>query len=89
MAKLKVQKAPKKEVSSEDTFARFCYYFPKYSYAQARRLPYARVVKMLRVAYKERASMLAELTQIAAAPHTKNGKGVRDLLSKYESIVKG
>lgn len=85
--KLKAQKIPRKKTSLDDVIARFCYYFPQYTFADAKKkLPYRRVMQMLRVAEKERAAFLFELTNIAAAPHTKKGQGVKKLLDIYRKI---
>lgn len=42
---------------------------------------------MLKVANKEEAKHLFELTQIAAAPHTKKGVGTKKLLEQYAKII--
>ncbi len=87
MPKIRAQKIPQKEIDADEIIMRFCYYFPHYSYKRAKKMPFIRIIKMLKVADKERATFLFELTQIAAGPHTKDGEGVKDLLSKYESII--
>jgi hypothetical protein len=89
MAVIRAQKVPKKILSPEDTLAKFCYYFPQYTYENARKLPYKRIVKMLEVAAKEQASVFHQLTQIVAAPHTKRGSGVNKLLKHYERVIRG
>ncbi len=43
---------------------------------------------MLKVVSKEEAKHLFHLTQVAAAPHTKKGSGVRNLLKHYAKIIK-
>lgn len=84
--KIKVQKVPKREVSIDDTIIKFCLYFPQYKYHEARKLPFVRVVKMLKVAERERAFLLFQLTNIAAAPHTKKGSGVKRLLDIFKRV---
>lgn len=88
MPTIKVQSIPKKKVRTEDILALFCYHFSQYKFHQAEKLPYRRVIQMLRVAEKEHAKKMFELTQIAAAPHTAKMKGVRQLAKHYESIIK-
>jgi hypothetical protein len=87
MPVFKAKKVPQKIGSAEETLAKFCYYFQQYTYADARKLPYRRLVKMLRVAMKERAAFLHELVEIAAAPHTKKGSGVTALRKHYSKIL--
>lgn len=84
---IKAQKIPQQRESSENILARFCYHFPRYSYAEAKQLPYRRIVKMLKVAEIERAKMYYNLVQIASAPHTKRGSGVSKMLKWYKDII--
>lgn len=81
------QKIPQKIQNSSDLLARFCYHFPHYSYQQARKLPYKRVLQMLKVARKEQAWVLYNLTQIASAPHSKKGSGVTKMLKYFQEII--
>jgi len=84
MAIIKAQKIPGKSVSPEDILATFCYLFPAYTYAEARRLPERRVSLMLRAARREQARQYMELTQIAAAPQSEKGKSVKALIERYK-----
>lgn len=86
--KFRAKKIPHKEISVEEILIRFCYYYQQYKLNEARQLPYKRVIQMLKFAEKERAKFFFELTQIAAAPHTKKGSGIKSLLSRYEDIIK-
>ena len=87
MSIFRPQRVPKKEISSEDLLALFCLYFPQYKFHEARKMPYKRVIQMLKVARKEEAKRFLELTQIVAAPHTKRGKGVKQLLDHYKKSI--
>lgn len=87
MKVLKAQTLPKREIKSEDLLTLFCLYFPQYKYHEARLLPYKRLIKMLTVAQKQEARKYYELTQIAAAPHTKKGSGVKKLLDRYKKVI--
>ena len=72
----------------EELLATLCFYYPQYTYAAARKLPYKRVVLLIRTARKIEAERYIQLTQIAAAPHTKDAKGVKQLLDQYGSQVR-
>lgn len=87
MPTIKVQKIPEKEVKIEDILMQFCYYFPRYSYAEAKAMQYKRVILMLQTAQKENAKKMLELVHIVTAPHTKNGTAVKNLISHYQNIL--
>lgn len=67
----------------------FCYNYPQYTLAEARKLPFKHVQMMLKEARKEQARHYLELTQIAAAPHTKKGQGVKRLVERYKRELNG
>jgi hypothetical protein len=85
--RIKAQKVPLSTESPEDTLARFCYHFPQYTFAEARKLPYKRIRNMLKIARKEQARMMYELVQVIAAPHTNKGKGVGALSKYYRDLL--
>lgn len=89
MPAIKAQRVPKDVEPIEDTIARFCYYFPQYNFQQARQLPYKRITQMLRIAVKEQAREMWQLTQVVAAPHVKGGKGVSKMLEYFKGIIEG
>ena len=80
-----VVKAPKLNV--DELLARLCYYYPQYTFREAKELPYKHVQLLLRVAKKQQAIQLYNLTQIAAAPHTKKGEGVKKLSEHFKGIA--
>lgn len=84
---IQTQKIPKKEVSVDDTLATFCYKFPQYTFSQAERLPYKRVLQMLKIARKLESQRMIELVNISAAPHTKKGQGVKNVIEYYKGII--
>lgn len=84
---IKIQKIPKKKISVDDTLATFCYKFPQYTFSQAERLPYKRVLQMLKIARKLDAQRMIELVNIAAAPHTKKGQGVKNIIEYYKGVI--
>lgn len=90
----KVIKLQKVEKSSDredwrETLATLCFYYPQYTFAQARQLPYHRVQLLLKAAHKVEATRFYNLTQIAAAPHSEKGKAVKQLLKNFEDIMNG
>lgn len=87
MAVVKAQKIPQKKVKVEDILMQFCYHFPRYTYEQAKALPYKRVVLMLQTAEKENAKKMLELLNIVVAPHTKGGAGIKTMISHFQSII--
>lgn len=86
--KFKATKIPKKESDLDEILIRFCLYFPQYTFYEAKQLPYKRLAKMLKVAQKEEARKMLELVHVVAAPHTKKGSGVKNLIGHYEDIIK-
>ena len=84
---IKIQKIPKKKISVDDTLATFCYKFPQYTFSQAERLPYKRVIQMLKTSRKLDAQRMIELVNIAAAPHTKKGQGVKNIIEYYKGVI--
>lgn len=92
MATVSAQKVPKRQPTESDLLdgiALFCYKFPQYTFAQARRLPYKRVAHLLRIAKKEDARKMVELVKAIAAPHTKKGKSVQEMIQYYKGIIEG
>ena len=87
MAIIKAQKVPKKVDSAEDILARFCYYYKQYTLNQAKGMPYKRITQMLKVADREQATFLANLTNVVASPHTKKGSGVKKMLEYFKGII--
>jgi hypothetical protein len=89
MPVIKAQKIPKEVIAPEDILARFCYYFPQYTFAMAKRMPYKRIGQMMSIVRKEQALNYLQLTRIASAPHTSKGSGVKKLIQSYQDILKG
>lgn len=83
-----VQKVPDsaapKPASADEILATLCYYYPQYTFAAARRLAHKRVTLLIKTAQKMEAQKYYNLTQIAAAPHTKDGQGVKDLSELFQ-----
>lgn len=88
MTVIKAQKVPKKQDHPDDLIARFCYYYPQYTFSKAKKqVPLKRIVQMLNVARKEQALFLYNITEAIAAPHTKKGQGVTSLLNRFKKIL--
>lgn len=67
--------------------ATLCYFYPQYTLAEARKLPHKRVVLLVNTAQRMEATKMYNLTQIASAPHSKNGKGVKKLLDHFKKLA--
>lgn len=92
MAIVEVKQVPKTKRSGSTTLrmlARLCFYYPQFTFNQARTMPAKRVNLLLEEAYRIEAERMAQLVQIAAAPHTDKGKGVKKLTNHYQRIVDG
>ncbi len=87
MAVIRAQRVPKSKIKVDDLLYLFVYKFPQYTYSQAEKLPYKRVIEMLNTARREDARFMYELTQIVASPHTKKGSGVKKVLEYYKGIM--
>lgn len=88
MATIKVASVPRKKVNARQLLAELCYYYPQYTFAAARRLPAKDVMLLLHMARKKQAEEYFNLTQISAAPHTKNGRGIKKLSTQYSKAAK-
>jgi hypothetical protein len=78
---------------SEDTntnrklFATVAYHFPQYTLKQVEKMPYRDVVLLINTAARIEAERMYNLTMIASAPQSKNGKGVKTLLDHFKEII--
>lgn len=87
MPTFKAQKIPRKEVASEDLLASFCYHFPQYTYATARRMPYRRILQMLKVANKEHAKKMIDLAHIMAAANSQKKGAIKEVVNRFNDII--
>ena len=78
------QRKNKNSFSALETASLFCYLFPQYTLAEARKLPAVHINKMIKEARREQSRNYLELLQISAAPHTKKGEGVKSLTDRYK-----
>lgn len=90
MAEIAVKKVQSKDraYKKRDLYATVCYYYPQYTLQQVQKLPARDVQLLLEVAHRIQAQNMYTLTQIAAAPHSKGGKGVEKLLDHFKKIGK-
>lgn len=87
MPVIKAQKIPVKQKEQDDLVALFCYYYQSYTYAEASKIPYKHVAKMIEVARREKAKDYLNLLEIVSAPHSKKGILVDQLRQRYKSQI--
>lgn len=83
---IKVQSVDKK-LTKRELYATVCYFYPQYTLQQAAQLPARDLVLLLKVAQKQQASYLYNLTLISQAPHSKKQANVRKLLDHFKKVV--
>lgn len=83
-AKLPVAKKP---YNNRLMYATVCYYYG-YSLKEASQLAARDIALLVNTAKKIEARRMYELTQIVAAPHTKNGSGVKTLSAHFSKEMK-
>jgi vancomycin permeability regulator SanA len=90
MARVKIQQATasQKGLSKREIYAMVCFYYPQYKLSEVQNLPARDIQLLLKTAKKLEASQNYNLTQIAAAPHSKKGAGVKKLLEHFQKVVK-
>lgn len=85
-----VAQSIRKEVSkatNRELWATICYYYPQYTLQEASQLSIRDIKLLLKIAEKLEAQKMLALTQIAAAPHTKKGQGVKKLTEFYKKQI--
>lgn len=87
--KVKVQstKGVRPKLNAEELYAQVCYHYPQYTLETASQLSFRRIRLLLRTVSKIQAAHYYNLTQIAAAPHTKKGSGVKKLAEHFKKIA--
>lgn len=63
-----------------------CYYYPAYKLDEVSRLPARDLYLLIKTAQKMEAIKMFNYTQIAAAPHTKKGTGVKKLAEHFKRM---
>ena len=82
-----VREIKNREVSKRQTWASICYYYPQYTLKEASLLSSRDIRLLLTTARRLEASRMKNLVQIAAAPHTKKGSGVKKLLDFFQKEI--
>ena len=83
-----VAQSIRREVSkttNRELWATICYYYPQYTLQEASQLSIRDIKLLLKTAEKLEAQKMLAFTQIAAAPHTKKGQGVKKLTDYYKN----
>ena len=71
------------KTSNRQLWARVCFFYPQYTLKEASMLSVRDLKLLLNTAKKIEAERKYDLVQIAAAPHTKKGSGVKKLTEHY------
>ena len=72
------------KTNKRELWARICYHYPQYTLKEASELPVRDIKLLLKVARQIQAENKYDYTQIAAAPHTKKGSGVKKLTEHFK-----
>lgn len=88
MAEISVAKVERKQLSKRELYAQVCYYYPQYKLQEVAKLPQRDITLLIKVANQLEGLKMLNLTQIAAAPHTKKGSGVKKLTNHFKRIAK-
>lgn len=65
-------------------WAEVCYYYPQYTLKEASQLSARDIRLLLKTASRLEATRFYNLTQIASAPHSEKGKGVKELIDHFQ-----
>ena len=68
-------------------YARVAFFYSQYTLEEVEALPYRDLVLLLNTATKIEAERMYNLTMIASAPQSKNGKGVKTLMEHFKGLV--
>lgn len=87
--RVRVKKLPTKavKINQRELIATLCFYFPQYTLQDATKLPYQHVQLLIHTAQKIEAARMYNLTQIAAAPHTKKMVNVKKLSDYFKKLA--
>lgn len=82
-----IRKEQSHTATNRELWATICYYYPQYTLEEASRLSIRDIKLLLKIAEKLEAQKMLAFTQIAAAPHTKKGQGVKKLTDYYKKQI--
>lgn len=88
MAVIQVAKIPVKQASKRELYAMVAFYYPQYTLAEVQKLPARDLLLLIRTAQKLEATKMYNLTQIAAAPHSKKGMAVKRILEHFKKLAR-
>lgn len=89
MAEVTAKKIVRPSIGRRELYAQLCFYYPQYTLKDAQALTARNFQLLLKTARKLEATRMYNLTQIAAAPHSKNGQGVKKLLAHFKRLADG
>lgn len=89
MAEISVAKVERKQLSKRELYAQVCYYYPQYKLQEVAKLPQRDITLLIKVANQLEGLKMLNLTQIAAAPHTEKGRGVKKLTEHFKKVANG
>lgn len=89
MARIEIAKVPDKKVDKRSLYASVCYYYPQYTLQDVQRMPVRDVNLLINTAKKMQALDYFNQVQIAAAPHSDKGRGVKKLSEHYRKEANG
>lgn len=88
MAVVKAQSLPTKKTNKRELYAMVCYYYHQYTLKEVSQLPARDLMLLIKTAQKMEAIKMHNLTQIAAAPHSKGGRAVKKLAEHFKRLSK-
>lgn len=88
MAEIAVAKVESKDLLKRDVYAQVCYHYPQYNLKDVEQMPNRDVALLLKTANRIEGARMLHLTQIAAAPHTEKGSGVKKLTKHFKEVAK-
>ena len=75
------------KITKREMWATVAYHYPQYTLEEASKLSARDIKLLLRVARKIKSQDKYDFTQIAAAPHTKKGVGVKKLTEYFRKEI--
>jgi hypothetical protein len=84
---IQVAKIPRPEAKPMRLLATLCFFYPQYTLASARKLPYKHVVLLIQEAQRQQAADYYNMVQIVSAPHTEKAAGVKKLSDHFKKLA--
>lgn len=83
-----IAKTPSALGQNRKLYATVAYHYPQYTLQDVEKMPYRDIMLLLKTAHQIEAERMYNLTLIASAPHSKDGKGVKTLMEHFRKIIK-